>query len=275
MKGLVENQGRQFRGPLGMGGYLDQARCLQENPQFFTGTVPESFPPLLSVVTTLAKVGRVASGPGSPDGYHSAMGSLAIEAHGETVLRGDRVVLTPLTTGDLDELVRIGLDPRIWEWSPFPIQTKDDIRGYVSTALEERAEGRSLPFVTRHRESGSAIGCTRFGNIALRDLRAEIGWTWVAPEHWRTGANAEAKLLMLNFAFETLGLRRVEFKTDERNVRSRTAIEALGATFEGTLRKHMITEGGGVRNSVYYSILDEEWPETKEHLQARRASAPG
>ncbi len=175
--------------------------------------------------------------------------------------------------GDVDELASIGLDPRVWEKSPFPMQTVSDIQAYVEAALHEKAEGRALPFVTRLQETGAAIGSTRFGGVAMKDLRAEIGWTWLAPDHWRTGANVEAKLLMLHFAFETLDLRRVEFKTDESNARSRRAIEGLGAVFEGTLRKHMVTQGSGIRNSVYYSILDEEWPDVQARLVARLATA--
>ncbi|MEM8710176.1 MAG: GNAT family protein [Planctomycetota bacterium] len=193
----------------------------------------------------------------------------SIQDHADLTLDGSRVSLTPLALDNVDELVRFGLDVRIWEKSPFPMESANDLRAYVEAALREKAEGQSLPFVTRLRASGDAVGCTRFGNVSTADLRAEIGWTWLAPQHWRTGINVEAKLLMLTFAFDTLGLRRVEFKTDERNARSRAAIEALGATFEGTHRKHMVTRGGGVRNSVYYSILDDEWPGVRELLAAR------
>lgn len=197
--------------------------------------------------------------------------TIILEDHMEQVLNGKLVSLTPLTLGDTAGLAAIGLDPRIWAWDTRPVRTASDMATYVATALADRADGLALPFTTRLASTGEVIGSTRFANISPSDLRAEIGWTWVAPRHWRTGVNVEAKLLMLGFAFETLGLRRLELKTDERNERSRAAIEALGATFEGTLRKHMVVEGGGVRNSVYYSILDEEWPAVKDGLVRRMA----
>lgn len=179
------------------------------------------------------------------------------------------MTLSPLRREDASGLASVGLDPRIWTWNAQPMESEAHMAAYVETALAERAAGRALPFTTRLTETGAIIGSTRFANVALADLRAEIGWTWLEPAQWRTGANVEAKLLMLTFAFETLGLRRVELKTDERNERSRNAMEALGAKFEGTLRKHMVTAGGGVRNSVYYSILDDEWPMLSERLRAR------
>ncbi len=179
--------------------------------------------------------------------------------------------MTPLKRADTAALRDIGLDPRIWEWSTRAIDSAAGMEAYVSAALSERSAGRALPYVTRLTASGKYIGSTRFGSIDTEELRAEIGWTWLTPDHWRTGANVEAKLLMLTFAFETLGLRRVEFKTDERNTRSRTAIEALGATYEGTFRKHMVTAGGGVRNSAYYSVIDDEWETVKASLLERQA----
>ena len=118
------------------------------------------------------------------------------------------------------------------------------------------------------------MGSTRFGNLDPPNLRAEIGWTWLAPGHWRTGLNTEAKLLMLRHAFEVWGCRRVEFKTDSLNERSRRAIARLGAEFEGILRNHMTTAGGRMRHSAYYSILDEEWPRVERHLLDLLARGP-
>ena len=119
------------------------------------------------------------------------------------------------------------------------------------------------------RDRSRCSGSTRFLEIRLEHLRAEIGWTWVTRSAWSTGVNVETKLLLLEHAFETVGLRRVEFKTDARNERSRGALLALGATFEGILRKHMVVRDGGERDSAYYSVIDDEWPAVKRHLEGR------
>ena len=140
---------------------------------------------------------------------------------------------------------------------------------YVDAALEERVRGAALPFATVERATGRVIGTTRFGSPALAHRRVEIGWTWLGPEYWRTGRNVEAKLLMLEFAFGQLDLRRVEFKTDALNVRPRAAIEALGATFESVFSKHMVRADGSARDSAYYAIVDDQWPTVRAGLQER------
>jgi RimJ/RimL family protein N-acetyltransferase len=118
-------------------------------------------------------------------------------------------------------------------------------------------------------QTGEVLGSTRFMEIRLEHLRTEIGWTWITRSAWSTGVNVETKLLLLAHAFETVGLRRVEFKTDGRNERSRGALLALGATFEGILRKHMVVRDNGERDSAYYSVIDDEWPAVKRHLERR------
>ena len=182
-------------------------------------------------------------------------------------LEGELVLLEPLTLEHVDPLTAIGLDPRIWEWSPSPVTTREEMRRYVISALDWQSSGSAVPFVTVGRASGEVLGSTRFGSLDPLNLRAEIGWTWLAPAWWRSGVNTEAKLLMLRHAFEVWGCRRVEFKTDSLNERSRRAIARLGAEFEGILRNHMTTAGGRMRHSAYSSILDEEWPRVERHLQ--------
>lgn len=182
-------------------------------------------------------------------------------------LEGELVRLEPLRREHVDPLTAIGLDPRIWEWNPMPITTREEMGRYVLSALDWQEAGSAVPFVTVGRTSGEVLGSTRFGNLDPRNLRAEIGWTWLAPAWWRSGINTEAKLLMLRHAFEAWGCRRVEFKTDSLNERSRRAIARLGAEFEGILRNHMTTMGGRMRHSAYFSILDEEWPGVERHLQ--------
>ena len=143
------------------------------------------------------------------------------------------------------------------------------MRDYIETALEEQRRGLSLPFATTLKATGQIVGSTRFANMDLKNRRVEIGWTWVGVPWQRTVVNTEAKYLMLCHAFETLGCQRVELKTDARNSRSRQAILRLGAKEEGVLRKHMVAYSGRVRDTVYFSILDDEWPSVKARLQAK------
>jgi RimJ/RimL family protein N-acetyltransferase len=186
-------------------------------------------------------------------------------------LTGPHVRLEPLSLGHLDALCAIGLDAAIWEWSPPSIATRADMRAYIETALERQSSGNALPFATVEISSETVVGSTRFGAIDTDNRRVEIGWTWIAPQWQQTVINTEAKYLMLRHAFEELGCIRVEFKTDALNERSRRAILRLGAKEEGTLREHMITSSGRRRDSVYYSILESEWPDVKAFLEGRLA----
>jgi RimJ/RimL family protein N-acetyltransferase len=186
-------------------------------------------------------------------------------------LTGTHVRLEPLTLDHVDGLARVGLDPELWRWIPTGVTTVDEMRDYVATALDEQRRGVSLPFTIIDRASYQVIGSTRYGSIAMEHRRLEIGWTWYAPAHQRTAANTEAKLLLLTHAFEALGAMRVEFKTDALNVPSRAAIARLGAVEEGTFRKHMLADSGRVRDSVYFSILDAEWPAVKARLTSKLA----
>ncbi len=185
------------------------------------------------------------------------------------ILEGARVRLEPLAEAHHAALCAVGLVEDLWRWSPKPLLTPADMTAYIAFALAEQAAGRALPFVTVDRPSGRIVGSTRFGNIDKANRRVEIGWTWLAPELQRTGANTEAKYLMLRHAFETLGCLRVELKTDALNARSRAAIARIGAREEGTLRRHMLTASGRVRDTVYYSVVDEEWPAVKAELERR------
>ncbi len=186
-------------------------------------------------------------------------------------LEGKHVRLEPLTTNHLDALCSFGLDEDLWRWSPVPIRTREELRAYVETALKEQAAGVSLPFATIDRASHRAAGSTRFGSIDKLNHRVEIGWTWVGREWQRSAVNTEAKYLMLRHAFETLGCMRVEFKTDSLNERSRNAILRIGARQEGIFRNHMATSSGRIRHSVYFSIIDEEWPAVKRDLEEKLA----
>jgi len=182
-------------------------------------------------------------------------------------LEGRSVRLEPLTLAHVEALSGVGLDAEIWRWSPFPVRDPGEMRDYVAAAQAAQAAGTALPFATILRETGEVIGSTRFGNIDVPNLRAEIGWTWLGVRHQRTAANTEAKYLMLRHAFETWRCIRVEFKTDSLNAKSRAAIQRIGGVEEGTLRNHMTTATGRYRHSVYYSILDTEWPAVRERIE--------
>jgi RimJ/RimL family protein N-acetyltransferase len=140
---------------------------------------------------------------------------------------------------------------------------------YVATALDEQRRGLAVPFAIVETARGQVIGSTRFGNIDVHNRRLEIGWTWLALSHQRTAANTNAKRLLLAHAFEELGAMRVELKTDALNEKSRNAILRLGAVQEGVFRKHMVTASGRVRDTVYFSILDSEWPGVRSKLDER------
>jgi N-acetyltransferase len=186
-------------------------------------------------------------------------------------LEGAHVRLEPLTLSHLDALCAVGLDEELWRWTTAQVRSRDEMRQYIEAALEAQRQGSALPFATVERASGRVVGSTRYGNIELRDRRLEIGWTWIGRPWQRTAVNTEAKYLMLRHAFETLGCIRVELKTDALNERSRRAILRIGAREEGVLRKHMITASGRVRDTVYFSVIDSEWPQVKAALEEKLA----
>lgn len=183
-------------------------------------------------------------------------------------LEGQHVRLEPLGKGHLTGLAQVGLEEELWRWIPVPVRTAEEMAAYIDTALEEQKRGVSLPFALIDKAKGRAIGSTRYGNIDRTHHRVEIGWTWVARDWQRTAVNTEAKYLLLRHAFETLGCIRVELKTDSLNEKSRAAILRIGAKEEGIFRNHMITESGRIRHSVYFSILDSEWPAVKARLES-------
>lgn len=192
--------------------------------------------------------------------------------HTVPVLEGRHVRLDPLTEDHVDALTEVGLDPELWALIPTPVEDGEGMRRWVNQALAGQRAGTMLPFAIRLRASGQVVGSTRYCAIEPEHRRLEIGWTWVARPWQRSPVNTEAKLLLLGHAFTVLGCRRVEFKTDALNAVSRAAILRLGAREEGTFRRHMTTRSGRVRDSVYFSILDMEWPAIRERLAARLAA---
>ena len=190
-------------------------------------------------------------------------------------LTGSIVRLEPLRAGHRDGLREAARDPGIWTWMNRLIPAeKDAFDAWFDARLTVSERAEEWCFATISQASGRPIGSSSYLAIRAEHDGIEIGWTWLSPTAWRTGANVEAKLLMLGNAFDALGCQRVEFKTDARNERSRAALEGIGATFEGVFRKHMLMPGIGVRDSAYFSITDEEWPEVRASLERRLAQEP-
>jgi N-acetyltransferase len=186
-------------------------------------------------------------------------------------LEGAIVRLEPLSLDHVAGLTDVGLDAEIWRWMPVSVQTPGEMRALVEKALEDATDGSQVPLATIERASGRVVGSTRYLNIDGYNRRLEIGFTWIAPRWQRSAINTEAKLLMMRHAFDTLGALRVEFKTDSLNEGSRQALLGIGAQEEGTLRNHMVTYTGRRRHSVYFSVIEEEWPRVRQHLEARLA----
>jgi RimJ/RimL family protein N-acetyltransferase len=184
-------------------------------------------------------------------------------------LEGEYIRLEPLSLKHHSQLCEVGLDEELWRWIPQAVHTPEEMRAYIETAVEWQAAGSALPFATVEKATGRAIGSTRFANIDRANHHVEIGWTWLGKKWQRTAANTEAKYLMLLHAFETWRCLRVEFKTDSLNERSRAALLRIGAKEEGIFRNHVITWTGRIRHSVYYSIIDSEWPDLRADLEKR------
>jgi RimJ/RimL family protein N-acetyltransferase len=183
-------------------------------------------------------------------------------------LTGRFVRLEPLSETHLPDLALVGLDSRIWQFMVYTrVETAEHLRSWVLDMLDRQQHGTDLPFAVIHLASGKAIGCTRYLDIRPDDRALEIGGTWYGVAYQRTAVNTESKYLLLEHAFETLGCVRVQFKTDLRNLPSQHAIERLGAVKEGLLRNHMILPDGILRHSVFYSIIDSEWPAIKARLE--------
>ena len=175
------------------------------------------------------------------------------------ILQGEIVRLEPLARRHEGGLFRAAQDARIWRWLQYgTAQNREEFGRWIEDAVSRSEDGTEGAFAILDARTGEPIGSTRYLALRPGHRGLEIGWTWLASARWGTGANVEAKLLMLGHAFGNLGCMRVELKTDRRNERSRNAIAALPAKFEGIFRKHMLLPDGGVRDSAYYSITDDE-----------------
>lgn len=185
------------------------------------------------------------------------------------ILENNSVRLEPLGQKHLEPLSKVGFDKEIWRWYPFTINTFEKMGVYIEDACEQFVLGTELAFVIIDKNLDKTVGSTRFMNIDVENKRAEIGSTWINPNWQRTHINTETKILMLSYAFEIWKCIRVELKTDALNEKSRRAILRIGAKEEGILRQHIITESGRFRDTVYYSIIDSEWPDVKRGLETK------
>lgn len=190
-------------------------------------------------------------------------------SHSVPTLSGQRIVLRPLLASDADALVEAAADGELWSLPFTVVPSAATVQAYIARALDGQRQGHVMPFVTTLRDTGQVIGSSRFWKIDRDNRKLEIGHTWLARSWQRSFANTEAKLLMLGEAFDSMGCIRVQLQTDERNAASRAAILRLGAQQEGILRHERIMPDGHKRNSVRFSLIEDEWPEVKRRLQAR------
>jgi RimJ/RimL family protein N-acetyltransferase len=183
-------------------------------------------------------------------------------------LTGQSILLNPLDQLHFEELREVATHKQIWEFYPYDGSDAPKFKEIFDAALVEKQKGNQFPFVILNKSDNKIIGSTRFMDIQSKHKKLEIGSTWLHPKFWGTAINLECKLLLLTYCFEKLHAQRVQLKTDERNLRSRKAIEKIGGQFEGILRNDMLRDNNTKRNSAYYSITDEEWPDKKIKLKA-------
>lgn len=181
-------------------------------------------------------------------------------------LQNDVVLLRPITLSDIDEYRKIAFDDAIWKYFVTNVGTEGDLEAFVREAVNARADRSRLPFTCIHRGTGQVAGGTAYLNISFKDKRLEIGWSWLAPAFQRSGINRNNKFLLMKYAFETLGFERVEFKTDVLNQQARKGLKGIGAVEEGVLRSHTLMPFGRRRDTIYYSVLKNEWPEVKNTI---------
>jgi N-acetyltransferase len=181
-------------------------------------------------------------------------------------LETSKVLLRPLVLADLNAFTSLTSSPATWKYFTKLLNDEDQLADWVNQAIDDRNNKIRYPFTVVEKETQAVCGSTSFGSISFFDKRIEIGWTWLAPSYQGTGINRHAKFAMLQFAFERIAFERVEIKTDNLNERAKEALRKIGAKEEGVLRSHMLMPGGRRRDSVYFSILKQEWPEIKGRL---------
>lgn len=187
----------------------------------------------------------------------------------EIILEGKRVKLIPVDKKHVEGLFKAVDSEEVWRLLPTRMKSLEDIKNIVSEAIQLKENGTQLPFIVYDKDLDEIVGMTRLLNISKENRNLEIGWTWYASKVWRTRVNTECKYLLLTYCFETLNTVRVQFKVDTRNIRSNNAVKRIGAIKEGVMRKERILHDGYIRDAAVYSIVDEEWPEIKNHLEER------
>jgi len=182
----------------------------------------------------------------------------------QIILEDDLVRIEPLEEKHFDLLLPTAMEPSLWLFTVAKINSPESFRKYFDTALEEKRNKRSYPFAYFDKKNQQYVGSTRFGNIEFAHKKVEIGWTWIHPSLQGTGFNKHCKFLLLRFGFETLGLNRIELKTNLLNLKSQKAMLKIGAVKEGIFRKNIINEDGSLRDTVYFSFINDEWQSIKQ-----------
>lgn len=182
------------------------------------------------------------------------------------VLEGNIVTLVPMEDSHKAELIRVLFSPKVWQYTWRTMNTTEELDRVLTDALANKNIGVQIPFTIFDQASGEIIGTTRIGELDMINRNAEIGWTWLSPDYWRTGVNTECKFLLLRHCFEELNLIRVQFSVSGQNIRSQRSIERIGAVKEGVFRKHRVKADGSIHDNVFYSIIDDDWMDVKEKL---------
>lgn len=188
---------------------------------------------------------------------------------GPVVLEGNHVRLEPLRHNHAEGLLKAGQANEIWDWMPAKLTTAEAVKKFIDAAQQAESAGQEYVFTVMMKPDNRIVGSTRYMDVQAAHMGVEVGWTWYSPDIWGTAVNPEAKFLLLSHAFEKWHARRLQLKTDDKNIRSQAAIKKLGAKYEGILRNHRIRPDGTMRHTVMFSIIDSEWPEVKAGLLQR------
>jgi N-acetyltransferase len=184
----------------------------------------------------------------------------------EIILEDKLVRIEPLEEKHFEFLLPTALEPSLWLYTAAKINSPETFRRYFDKAMEEKRQNQSYPFAYYNKQQQQYVGSTRYANIDFENKKLEIGWTWINPSQQGTGFNKHCKFLLLNYGFETLGLNRIELKTSILNHKSQKAMLKIGAVKEGVFRKHMINEDGSIRDTVYFSFINDEWPDIRKTI---------
>ena len=185
---------------------------------------------------------------------------------GDFMFENNKVILRPLIESDIDQYRDIVFDENIWTYFAIPVHNEEDLKNFIGSAITDRQNKTRITFTCIDKQSGKIAGSTSFGNFSFRDKRVEIGWTWLALQYQKKGINRSNKFLLMQYAFEELSMERVEFKTDFLNLKARKGLRGIGGIEEGTLRSHTLMQHGRRRDTIYYSVLKDEWPGVKENI---------